>query len=278
MTSLEVKESEFNILSWFKDVCDAEGLSFYLSYGTCLGAVRHGDFIPWDDDVDVCMPREDYEKFFLKYGVSQPGDRFAVKSYRDSSSYHPHLKIVDTRTLCHEVHIDSKFDIGLWVDVFPLEEVFWRGKEIPPRVERAMRRNFWLRTLLALSVSDASSGSSAMMRILKRVVVPFARLWDPIKLAGRIDENARSVSDCESNDESKIHSEKYLLNVIESWNGFKCILPWDAIFPTKQVEFHGECFPAPRDCERYLTHFYGDWRKLPPVEDRHPHFVKAYRL
>ena len=90
----EIKEKELAILLELDRICTEHGLTYLLAYGTCLGAIRHGGFIPWDDDVDVFMPREDYEKLYTLFeqGIESP---YRLVSHRDASSLYQFFKLVD---------------------------------------------------------------------------------------------------------------------------------------------------------------------------------------
>lgn len=125
LTLDEMKAVELGILKKFDSICKENGLEYSLAYGTMLGAIRHKGFIPWDDDIDVFMKREDYEKLLkLKY---DDGD-FEIKSYRYSKNYYfLYSKMVDKRTyICEDWRAEK--DMGLFVDIFPLDYCNFSGE------------------------------------------------------------------------------------------------------------------------------------------------------
>ena len=124
LTDAEIKESVFDILSYFDKVCRDNGLPYSLAFGTMLGAVRHKGFIPWDDDVDVCLLREDYEKL-LEILKNNEDDRFKVIDSKINDTYFYNVaKIVDTRTSLIEKKYKKIYGYGVYVDIFPLDNSF----------------------------------------------------------------------------------------------------------------------------------------------------------
>lgn len=117
----QLQKTELSILKRFKQICDKHHLRYYLYGGTLLGAVRHEGFIPWDDDVDVCMPYSDYE-IFLNVAKKELGeDYFLQTSESDKHFVAPFAKI----RLNNSTFLDSKFakrhiNHGIWIDIFPL--------------------------------------------------------------------------------------------------------------------------------------------------------------
>ena len=97
------------------------GVKYFLAYGSLIGAVRHKGFIPWDDDMDICMLREDYEKL-QDYLIANPDERYEVMSYKNNLNYvYPFMKVQDNQTylLEEDVRIDS--NMGIYVDIFPVD-------------------------------------------------------------------------------------------------------------------------------------------------------------
>ena len=117
----EMKLIEMSILNEIDRFCKERGITYFLFVGTLLGAVRHKGFIPWDDDIDICMKREDYEKFFHDFNINRDDCLFAVNYKNDDEYYLASGKVIDTRTLLIEEK--DAAPIGVYVDVFPMDRL-----------------------------------------------------------------------------------------------------------------------------------------------------------
>lgn len=115
----EIKKIEVEILSDIVSFCQRNQLRVYLSGGTLLGAIRHHGFIPWDDDIDVCMPRMDYEKFIRSFQSEK--EYIQVQSLLTPNFSAPFAKVVDLRTSIKSEFSNRDIDQHLWVDVFPVD-------------------------------------------------------------------------------------------------------------------------------------------------------------
>src|SRR5690554_3002324 len=120
----KLQEIELEVLEYFNELCITNDLSFSLGYGTLLGAVRHQGFIPWDDDIDVIMPRPDFEKLLelLKYERLSPEFSYG---FLDNSNYvYPYLKIYYKNSVVVERKLETKFtQTPIWIDVFPIDGI-----------------------------------------------------------------------------------------------------------------------------------------------------------
>ena len=99
LTLDDMKRIELDIMIEIDRVCRENGISYVLMYGTLLGAHRHGGFIPWDDDIDICMYRDDYERFLEVFPQTQDSGKFDVVNYRNGKGIYPFTKVVDTTTV-----------------------------------------------------------------------------------------------------------------------------------------------------------------------------------
>ena len=128
----EMQQLELNILLELDRFCQENGLVYYLAYGSLLGAVRHKGFIPWDDDVDVWMPRPDYDKLMRLFHHDQKGTKipyYRLVTPMDRDSRPSFVKIMDTRTIKKEKNCDySTGGLGVEIDVFPFTKVLLEGR------------------------------------------------------------------------------------------------------------------------------------------------------
>ncbi len=117
----EVHAAEIKILEHFISFCTKNNLKYYLIYGSCLGAIRHDGFIPWDDDIDVGMPREDFEKFHKLYKNEE--EPFFLQTYETDPEYYQYYsKLRDSSTSFIEYDtIDLDINKGIFIDIFPIE-------------------------------------------------------------------------------------------------------------------------------------------------------------
>ena len=112
----ELKKLELDILKYLKNVCSENGLTYYLAFGTLLGAVRHKGFIPWDDDIDVWMPREDYEKLKIIMR-NKVNSRYLFVTPKEYKNYGVAFgKIIDKKTLLVEESYSSEYDLGVYIN------------------------------------------------------------------------------------------------------------------------------------------------------------------
>ena len=246
----------------FSRICGKHGLRFYVSFGSALGAVRHKGFIPWDDDMDVAMPREDYDRFVAVCGEELPSDLKWV-DWKNSPGY-PDLygKIQETdRALVESLErgLGRSLPHGVFLDVFPLDGYptgFWRI------LKRRIRRKLLRARLAFLSKSDCGGLRDAAVRLVGRFAGPFFDRFDSMQDRFRIEESiARSVP---------TFSGKYCCNYQTGFNELVFLFPVRCWEPPGKGVFEGRVVPLPGDCDTLLRMQYGDYMKLPPPEKRKP--------
>lgn len=263
----EVKQTELEILLEFNRFCENNKLRYLLAFGTALGAARHGGFIPWDDDIDVIMPRKDYERFLATYPENS-SNRYKLTSYRDKSSIYHFAKLIDTTTLVYETYLNPKYSTGLWIDVFPIDRVPLEA-HLENKVSK-VRRLFRLREL-AVGNPDIAASKSAL--IAKKLTRPIATALNPYSISKEIDSVLVSL-----NKDVPDNSADFGWVCLDNPKAFIGIFPDHDLFPAQVMEFEGHKLPVPHNIDANLTQCYGDWHQLPPKEEREPHFTEAYRL
>lgn len=256
ITLEEQKEILKEILNAFHEFCGEHKLQYYLTGGTLLGAVRHRGFIPWDDDIDVCMPRNDYEKFLDLFDSA--GKRFKVVSIRNKDYYLPFAKIVDTTTRLVEM-VDSEFELGIYIDVFPIDNMsndYQKAFELYKSVTKY--RNALMIKNIKLSKRRALY-KNFMLLSGKTLLYIVPRKW----ILKKIDEKSQIYR---AND-----ATAYVGMVCAAFYGKREILKDEWFTERCLLEFEGGRFWAPKGYDAFLTQLYGDYMQLPPEEKRVTH-------
>lgn len=260
----DMKRIELEIMDEIDRVCREQGIGYFLAFGTLLGAVRHGGFIPWDDDIDIVMLREDYERFLEGYASWARQDRFKLLSCRDGETIFQFSKLTDATTVVHENFIEKSRCNGVWVDIFPLDSV---DRSDRAAFDRVMRKRARLELVRNFIVADPHVGTNGLVKLVKRIVCPFAKRLDAAEYAARIDALAQTWQGARTGE----------VACIAATMDCEMVYPLD-IFEPIDLPFEDRVYRAPAGYERFLELRYGDWRTLPPESERIAHTFDAYRL
>lgn len=242
----DIKRIELSILDYINELCKQNNINYYLSYGTLLGAVRHGGFIPWDDDIDICMLREDYEKF-IQIASKDANEFYRVLSINnDSKYYHEFAKVVDSRTRIELKDIICNEKEGIWVDIFPIDPV-----ANCRRLQKIIVNTCLMFRLLSVYKSFPNNHSKLLYPfwIIAKTIgfKPFLTIIDKISKSGR--------------------SRKYV-GYIASYGSNKYYFEKEMFDESTRISFEGLLLPVPKNYDIYLTYLYGDYMTLPPENQR----------
>lgn len=268
LTIDEMKSIELEIALEIDRVCRKAGITYFLGYGSLLGAMRHGGFIPWDDDMDLVMMRDDYERFLAIYDEIASTDRFRLVSYRDRTAPNAFAKLVDVTTKVEERYAEAEFGSGVWVDIFPYDEV-------DPADDRVFKQASRLAAARYLIVTDPKTGATPAIRMAKRLVCPLLKRLDPMAYARKLDELARSAGQLMS-ERPLSDDERMVADVVAEGDPARRYPRH--LFEPVEAEFEGHRFFVPKGYDDILTIAYGDWRCPPPVDQRETHACRAWRL
>ena len=257
------------ILHTVAGICEAQNLRYALIYGTLIGAVRHHGFIPWDDDVDIMMPRPDYDKL-LEYLDRHIQDYPNLKVFNpEVCADYPYMitRISDDRYVI-EMENEKPYGMGVFIDIYPYDGLGtnkedavrfgMKGDRLSSLCYQATRDHFAMETT-----------TSTLRKLLKFPFYLFAKLCGKQMFQKRLAKLAR-VYDYENS--------KYIGCVIWlSW-GEKDIFPKEWFDETIMMPFDKYEFRVPKHYDQVLRHEYGDYMQLPPEEERiGHHFYKAYK-
>lgn len=241
---------ELDILREIDAICRRHDIPYWLDGGTLLGAVRHGGFIPWDDDVDIAMPLADIDRFCRVAAIELPEGFFLQTRATDADVVAPVVKVRDRASLLMEPGDDfaRSYAKGLYVDIFPMRPYPNVSRSFVRRVARGYcRANAVLHTAHYYSLrSFAEFFYFGAKRALCRMA------WEAACVARPTD--------------------KYISNTLDN-NGYGIMHRTDSVFPLSTIAFEGIAFSAPANPDAYLHDLYGDYHTLPPEEKRHGHAI-----
>lgn len=254
----EMQQMLLDMLRWFHQLCAENHIRYYALGGTMLGAVRHGGFIPWDDDVDVGLPRRDYER--LAQAVARAGqDRYVLETPRSPAKDYNYCycKLYDTHTTLVE---NTRYHTrrGIYLDIFPLDGMGDTEEESRTRFARIDRR---FKLLLARTTGIRRGRSAG-----KNLAVMVSRLIPDV-----VAQDKRRLEKLDALCAQKDFDEcRYGGNPFGAWR-YKEIMPRAIMGEPRLYPFEDMQICGAADADAYLTQLYGDWRKLPPEEKRVSH-------
>ena len=245
-------------------ICEKHGLTYYMLGGTMLGAIRHKGFIPWDDDIDLGMPRDDYERF-LEIAPQELASHLKLVNYRTDPNYMYYItRILDTDTTVIEERIgnDNKYTHAS-IDIFPID-----GTPNNPIARKIyFFRVMYHRALMSLCYKDSidrkrkrSKKEQLLLWVMEHI--PVDKLTTPYKQKCKIDKLLRK---------QKIQGSKYIGNIMGAYRTRE-IVPAQyygegAMYPFEDMQMRGLAM-----YDEYLTYTYGDYMQLPPEDSRKTHF------
>ena len=243
------------MLEWFHNYCVKEGITYYAVGGTMIGALRHKGFIPWDDDIDIAIPRKEYDRLIRNFnGVI---DGYLLESpYSGNSDYlYTSAKLYDTNTTLIEKQ-RTPCKRGVYLDIFPLDGLGDSLEESRQMYKKFDRKNMFLMTRICVVRNDRNWYKNASIFLARLIPSLFI---NEKKLSISIDKMAAEI-----NRESSV----YVANMMGSYRFREIVLREyfgkPTLYQFENIEIYG-----PEKYDEYLSAIYGDWRKLPPEDKRY---------
>ena len=261
----EMRQLMLDMLLKVDTFCEDNNIRYFLDSGTLLGAIRHKGYIPWDDDMDICMLRPDYDRFIKLTHTTSIAPHLSIQNPEDG--LFGYIKICDDRTELIEYPNTLRSKMSVYIDVFP--------KDGQPDIEKkAVRHCNRAKRLLSLywfnkySVRIWKSNGDFAKKVVATVAAPFTkdRVW-PLHKAIKVAK------------QYPIEQSKYCSSILAG--GIRGRVPKSCFERATEVEFEGHWLPAPVGYDQYLRKLYeninnGDYMQLPPENQKIIHETEVY--
>jgi len=264
LTSIQhMQKIVLGILDHVTGLCGRHGLRYFLIRGTCIGAVRHHGFVPWDDDIDIAMPRQDYDRL-AEIMLAEEHPIYKLLTLQDGTDYfYEFNKVTDTRTRL--VEPGAKIEItglGLFIDIFPLDGL---GNDLEKAKKLFLNTQNSARKIASCAnINKSLSADRIFIRCIRRCLYA---MKSRKKSFEKVVDGVRKYSF----DESAYVSSTF------GRHGMDDLYEQGIFSGALQVPFEGRTVSIPSGYDAYLRKLYGDYMSMPPEEERKPHhYVKVF--
>lgn len=261
LTETEKLEQMLLMLDDIDNTCKKHNLKYYLAYGSLLGAIRHNGIIPWDDDIDIQMPRDDYDKFISIY--SKEG-KYVITSPRSPDPLYYFAKVYNRNTVKIEEGISYKkrLPLGIDIDVFPLDNyhgTVTNGNRIPNK--RSLRLLYFLRMF---AIDEITTKKSRRYPWLSYLLGVFCHIVGNKTIISIFEQIAKSNNKSQS-DYYTVYSGMDYISIYKKADYGSCV----------KIPFENRYYSVPVGYDNILRSTYGDYMALPPKEKRVSHHLNA---
>lgn len=256
----ELKKIQLKILDTLDAFCKENNIKYWIDYGTLIGAIRHEGYIPWDDDIDVGMLRDDYNKLLKNF--NNQNDRYKIYSYDNNKDFlYAYGKLIDTNTILYEPDENGN-KLSVNIDIF----VYDNAPNDEKLCKRILREKE-LYNLIQYCRISYPMHDNFKKNIIHIFLKYFSFFFSKDFFVKRISSNAQKYMN--------INTEN-----IGSFTSYSSvILPKKMVENITKVKFEGKLYNAPQYYDEWLKSFYGNYMELPPIEQRvsHHKFIAYYK-
>lgn len=261
----KLQQIELEVLLNISSVCKCLDINWFMDSGTALGALRHQGFIPWDDDIDIGMLRDDYSRFLNEAPALLAERGCSLHTSRNTAGFAPMFAKVfknGTKFETQETR-EAGLSQGIFVDVFPYDCLYMDIKARKKQIRAAKYAQYFSYLYHAKSVSVPHAGPIGMLEHLvcrfihraSRLIINDVSVYQNIYDSCALATGAKGASEyC-----AGLHGSYMEPMIVTS------------LVPTQTAIFEGHELPVPGDVDSYLCNLYGDWHQIPAPEDRHTH-------
>lgn len=252
MSSVEIQKELCDMLKYLVELLEKNKIKYFISSGTCLGTIRHKGFIPWDNDIDIFVPREEYYKISNlpvedKYEITNPYKKDYLCTYS---------KFVNKKIRLEDHDAIKKYSKqNLFIDIFPLDYLPDNDK----KRNRLVKNVYKLKILLSCKGTKGSTKKKDVLKKIYRILF----FWLPINVLKKVINNSGVK-----------YKTEHCMDLC--WGKTPLLTKFFEDYEIK--EFEGIPVRVPKMYHEYLTTIYGDYMKLPPVEKRVSHNIDAYYI
>lgn len=270
----KLQRVELDILRQVVAICDKHGLGYFMLGGTLLGAVRHKGFIPWDDDIDIGMPRPDYERFLALAGaeLNAPFRIRNISNCKNELVYY-YARVENTSVLLEKTATINKTTVHAWIDVFPLDGAPSDDAELDlwfDRVQKCKRRLDLSQASYTAALPEHARTKSKLKRAARKAFLTLRldKLINVDSAWRRLDALAKKYD---------YESSERLINLCGYW-GKKEMFPKEVYGAGKLYPFEDMQLCGPVDHDYVLKQMYGDYMTPPPESERDHHHIRIVKI
>lgn len=245
---------EIEILDEVVRICEDNELDYFLIGGTLLGAVRHKGFIPWDDDLDIGMPRKDYNKL-LKIASKELKNKFLLDCHLTNKNYYlPFAKVRNKNTIFESQNMKKYIgEKGIWIDIFPLDNA---------SKQESIKQNIQVK--LCKQINQIILKRNGFADNIGKTIIGYylTRGMNNTKLL-ELQQNLMQIN--------KKESSEFFINIGSNYNFVKQTIPKEKYYPITKLEFEKKLYNVPRDYDYVLKRIFNNYMQLPSEEKRITH-------